>query len=99
MKDVTKFIGLDVSKESISVGVADAGRGEPRFHGNIPNKPEAIRKLMKKLGAPEKLHVCYEAGSTGYGIVRLLLSMGIDCIVVAPTLIPKRAGDRVTTDP
>lgn len=47
-----KIVGLDVSKETISVGVADAGRGEPRFHGNIPNKPEAIRKLMKKLGAP-----------------------------------------------
>jgi transposase len=98
MKDVTKFVGLDVSKETISVGVADAGRGEPRFHGNIPNQPDAIRKLMKKLGNPENLLVCYEAGSTGYGIVRLLLSMGIDCIVVAPTLIPKRAGDRVKTD-
>lgn len=98
MKDVQKFVGLDVSKEMISVGVAEAGRGEPRFHGNIPNQPEAIRKLMRKLGNPEDLHVCYEAGSTGYGIVRFLLSMGIDCIVVAPTLIPRRAGDRVKTD-
>lgn len=76
MKDVQKFVGLDVSKEMISVGVAEAGRGEPRFHGNIPNQPEAIRKLMRKLGNPEDLHVCYEAGSTGYGIVRFLLSYG-----------------------
>ncbi|EZP77231.1 transposase [Parageobacillus genomosp. 1] len=98
MKDVQKFVGLDVSKEMISVGVAEAGRGEPRFHGNVPNNPESVRKLMKKLGNPENLHVCYEAGSTGYGLVRLLLSMGIDCIVVAPTLIPRRAGDRVKTD-
>jgi transposase len=98
MKDVQKFVGLDVSKEMISVGVAEAGRGEPRFYGNVPNNPESVRKLMKKLGNPENLHVCYEAGSTGYGLVRLLLSMGIDCIVVAPTLIPRRAGDRVKTD-
>jgi transposase len=68
MKDIQKFVGLDVSKEMIAVGVADAGRGEPRFHGNTPNHPEAIRKLMKKLGNPENLQVCYEAGSTGYGI-------------------------------
>jgi hypothetical protein len=53
MKHIQKFVGLDVSKEMISVGVADAGREEPHFHGNIPNKPEAIRKLMKKLGNPE----------------------------------------------
>jgi transposase len=98
MKDVQKFVGLDVSKEMISVGVAEAGRGEPRFYGNVPNNPESVRKLMKKLGNPENLHLCYEAGSTGYGLVRLLLSMGIDCIVVAPTLIPRRAGDRVKTD-
>jgi transposase len=98
MKDIQKFVGLDVSKEMIAVGVADAGRGEPRFHGNIPNQPEAIRKLMKKLGNPENLQVCYEAGSTGYGILRFLLSMEIDCIVVAPTLIPRRAGDRIKTD-
>jgi transposase len=98
MKDVQKSVGLDVSKEMISVGVAEAGRGELRFYGNVPNNPESVRKLMKKLGNPENLHVCYEAGSTGYGLVRLLLSMGIDCIVVAPTLIPRRAGDRVKTD-
>ncbi|MGG1680319.1 IS110 family transposase [Neobacillus sp. NRS-1170] len=98
MKDVQKFVGLDVSKEMISVAVADEGRGEPRFHGNIPNNAESVRKLMKKLGNPENLHVCYEAGSTGYSLFRLLFSMEIDCIVVAPTLIPRRSGDRVKTD-
>ena len=98
MKDVTKFVGLDVSKEIFSVGVADAGRGEPRFHGNFPNTPEAIRKLMKKIGSPENLHVCYEAGSYRVWSFRLLLSLGIDCVVAAPTLIPKRAGDRIKTD-
>jgi transposase len=98
MKDVQKFVGLDVSKELISVAVADDGRGEPRFHGNISNNAESVRKLMKKLGNPENLHVCYEAGSTGYSLFRLLFSMEIDCIVVAPTLIPRRSGDRVKTD-
>lgn len=53
---------------------------------------------MKKLGDPENLLVCYEAGSSGYGIYRLLLSMEIECLVVAPSLIPKRSGDRVKTD-
>ncbi|MFF2879187.1 transposase [Gottfriedia sp. NPDC057991] len=98
MKDSQKFIGLDVSKDIISVGIAEEGRGEPRFHGNIQNTPESIRKLFKKLGDPEKLLVCYEAGSCGYCIYRQLLSMDIECIVVAPTLIPRRAGDRVKTD-
>ncbi|WP_189597029.1 IS110 family transposase [Paenibacillus elgii] len=98
MKDYTKFVGLDVSKDSISVAVADAGRGEPRFLGNIPHTLEAIRKLMKKIGTSEQLHVCYEAGPTGYGLFGFLISLGIDCVVVAPTLIPKRAGDRVKTD-
>uniref|UniRef100_UPI0006EC1C87 IS110 family transposase n=1 Tax=Brevibacillus choshinensis TaxID=54911 RepID=UPI0006EC1C87 len=98
MKDVTKFVGLDVSKDTISVAVADDGRGEPRFLGNLPHTPEAIRKLMKKIGSPEHLHVCSEAGPTGYGLFRFLLSLGIDCVVVAPTLIPRRAGDRIKTD-
>jgi transposase len=98
MKDVQKFVGLDASKDTIAVAIADSGRGEPRFHGTIPNKPENIRKLMKSLGDPKNLLVCYEAGSSGYGIYRLLLSMDIECMVVAPTLIPKRSGDRVKTD-
>ena len=47
MKDVQKFVGLDVSKDTIAVAIADLGRGEPRFHSTIQNKPETIRKLMK----------------------------------------------------
>ncbi|MEH7348257.1 IS110 family transposase [Gottfriedia acidiceleris] len=94
MKVGQKFIGLNVSKDII----ADEGRSPSRFHGNIQNTPEAIRKLFKKLGDPEKLIVCYQDGSSGYSIYRQLLSMDIECIVVAPTLIPKRTGDRVKTD-
>lgn len=98
MNDNTKYVGLDVSKEKIAVAIADEGREKPRYWGMVPNNPKAIRKVMEKLGKPEQLEVCYEAGPTGYGLYRLLLSLGIECQVVAPTLIPQRAGDRVKTD-
>ncbi|MCY0876774.1 MAG: IS110 family transposase [Firmicutes bacterium] len=98
MQNTTKYVGLDVSKEMIAVAVADAGREAPRSLGNVENTPEAIRKLMKKIGDSADLEVCYEAGPTGYGIYRQLKVMGISCMVVAPSLIPKRQGDRVKTD-
>ncbi|HDR4572521.1 hypothetical protein ACRS52_14470 [Bacillus cytotoxicus] len=84
MKDTTKYVGLDVSKEKIAVAIADEGREEPRYLGMIPHTPESLRKLIKKLGAVEHLKACYEAGSTGYGIYRLLFSLGVDCAVIAP---------------
>lgn len=98
MKDNTKYVGLDVSKKKIAVAVADAGRSEPRYIGLIDYSVEAIRKVMKKLGEPEQLKVCYEAGPTGYGIFRFLKSLGIDCEVIAPSLIPQKPGSRVKTD-
>ncbi|GMA64859.1 IS110 family transposase [Alicyclobacillus fastidiosus] len=98
MKDSTKFVGLDVSKDSIAVGIADIGRGAPRFFGTITNNPEAIRKLVRQLGNDVQLEFCYEAGPTGYGLYRQLTKMGLSCMVVAPSLIPVRQGDRVKTD-
>uniref|UniRef100_UPI0003658D84 IS110 family transposase n=1 Tax=Paenibacillus ginsengihumi TaxID=431596 RepID=UPI0003658D84 len=98
MKYATKFIGLDVSKEKIAVAVADSGREAPRYLGAIPHKPEAIRKLIKQLGDPSTLSFCYEAGPTGYELYRWIQSMGAACEVIAPSLIPKRAGDQVKTD-
>ncbi|WP_245712472.1 IS110 family transposase [Anaerobacillus alkalilacustris] len=98
MKDNTKFVGLDVSKEKISVAIADQGREKARYYGTIPNTPEAIRKLVKNLGEPENLLVCYEAGPTGYPLYRFFLSLGIECDVIAPSLIPRKSGDRVKTD-
>ncbi|WBL15185.1 IS110 family transposase [Sutcliffiella sp. NC1] len=98
MKDTIKYVGLDVSKEKIAVAIAEEGRGEPRYFGMIPHTPEAIRKLIKKLGKPDTLYVCYEAGPTGYPLYRLLISLGVHCDVIAPSLIPKRPGERVKTD-
>ncbi|WP_338449986.1 IS110 family transposase [Niallia oryzisoli] len=98
MKDTIKYVGLDVHKEKIAVAIAEEGRGEPRYWGVIPHKVEDIKKLVNKLGDPATLRVCYEAGSSGYGLYRLFLSMGIYCAVIAPSLIPKKPGERIKTD-
>lgn len=98
MHDNTKYVGLDVSKEKIAVAIADQGREKPRYYGMIVNTPEAIRKLVDKLGTPENLKFCYEAGPTGYPLYRLFLSLGIECDVIAPGLTPQKPGDRVKTD-
>jgi transposase len=94
----TRFVGLDVHKASIAVAVAGSF-GDPEDHGQIPNDPAAIRKLLDRLGGSEaRLSVAYEAGPTGYALHRQLTTPGIECIVVAPSLIPAKPGDRVKTD-
>jgi transposase len=92
-----RFVGLDVHAETIAVAVADAD-GEARSVGTVPNRPEAIRQLVKKLGPAERLRICYEAGPTGYVIYWQLSQLGARCDVVAPTLVPVKPGDRVKTD-
>ncbi len=99
MKEFSKYVGLDVHKETIAVAVADGTSSEVRFVGEIVNTPEAINKLIKQLKVGDAvLKFCYEAGPCGYGIHRHLTDLGWDCIVVAPSLIPRKAGDRVKTD-
>jgi transposase len=98
MKKV-RFIGLDVHAETITVAVAEPGRtGEVRFVGTIPNRPDSVKKMIKKLRSDGQLRVCYEAGPTGYVLYWQLVELGVQCEVVAPTLIPVRAGDRIKTD-
>ena len=99
MKKNTLFVGLDVHSVFIYVALAEAGRdGEVRAYGRIDNRPGAVAKLMRKLGKKYVLKVCYEAGPCGYVLYWQLVAMGIECQVVAPTLIPQKAGDRVKTD-
>lgn len=99
MKEFSKYVGLDVHKETIAVSIAEAGGGEVRYFGEIANTPEAVAKLARQLAKGDaRLSFCYEAGACGYGVYRQLRELKHDCMVVAPSLIPRKAGDRVKTD-
>jgi transposase len=98
MNDVTtRYLGLDVHKATIAVAVADAG-APPVLHATIANDPGAVRKLINQLKRGGRLVAAYEAGPTGYGLHRQLVDLNVECMVIAPALIPRRAGDRVKTD-
>ena len=94
------FVGFDTAKVKHSVAIADSGRsGEVRFLGEVSSSPATVARLIAKLaGRYQKLHICYEAGPTGYGLYRQMRELGHDCTVVAPSLIPKRPGERVKTN-
>jgi transposase len=98
--DRITHVGLDVHKDGIAVAVAEGGlRSEVREYGRIANPPAVVERLARKFSRDGvRLRFCYEAGPCGYGIQRQLSALGHECVIVAPSLIPKRAGDRVKTD-
>ena len=100
VKSSAIYVGMDVHKDSIDIAIAESGaRGEVRHYGTIGGSvADADRALRKIVADGGKLHVVYEAGPCGYALYRHLAAKGIDCTVVSPSRIPKRAGDRVKTD-
>lgn len=91
------FVGMDVHRDSIAVALLRPDEHVP-LEQTIANTPEALRKQLRRWGDPQTLRVCYEAGPTGYALQRQLAALGIDCAVIAPSLIPTRPGRRVKTD-
>src|SRR4051812_28798237 len=99
MEERTKiFVGLDVHKDSISVGAAEPGRGPARLIGKVAHDVSKLLKVLAKIGSAEELHVVYEAGPTGFGLQRALKERGFVCEIIAPSQIPRRPGDRIKTD-
>jgi transposase len=97
MMKTTRYVGLDVHGETIAAAVGE-GAGKVRSLGQFPNRPEAVRKFIEKLGGPQGLKVCYEAGPTGYALYWQLTKMGVECEVIAPSLIPRKPGEKIKTD-
>ncbi|WP_292374143.1 IS110 family transposase [Mesorhizobium sp.] len=94
------FVGIDVAKLRNAIAIADAGReGEVRFFGEVDASDTSMRRVIQRIAAKfDRVHFCYEAGPTGYGLYRLIRSLGYECMVVAPSLIPRKPGDRVKTN-
>ena len=95
--DVRLWVALDVHKLSIVAAVLPPAGGKPEVC-RIETTEKAIRRFIDRLGGPDGLAVCYEAGPGGFALWRLLRSIGVACDIVAPSLVPVRAGDRVKTD-
>jgi len=99
MKEFSAYVGLDVHKETIAVAVALPGRSEAVYRGEVKNQRRSVMRLIRSLSANgEVLGFCYEAGPCGYGLYREIIETGHDCQVVAPSLVARKAGERVKTD-
>ncbi len=100
MKKIIKYIGLDVHKNSIAIAIAEDGqKRDVSFYGVVNNKMDQLLKFLRKqISKGAELRCVYEAGPCGYNIYRGLSDKGIDCVVVAPSLIPRKSGDRIKTD-
>ncbi|MBG6212046.1 transposase [Labrenzia sp. EL_126] len=100
MEDYSAFVGLDAHKDTVAVVIAEAGRlGEVRFRGTVANEEVRIASLVKKLSRQHGcILVAYEAGACGYSIHRQITGLGHDCVVVAPSRVPKKSADRIKND-
>ena len=94
------FVGIDAAKARNAIAVAEGGRGgEVRYLGEVDASEQAMRRLVARIAAKyDRVHFCYEAGPTGYGLYRLIIGLGYECTVVAPSLVPRKPGDRVKTN-
>lgn len=93
-----RYVGLDVHKDTIAIAVAETGQGEVRSLGNFPSDWPTLQKHLQKIATGYSLKICYEAGPTGYNLYRRLVEAGYDCVVIAPSKVPHKPGDRVKTD-
>lgn len=99
MRSKVRYVGMGVHKETIVIAVADSGRSEARVWKSIPHDGKRLERELKQLSADgARLELCYEAGPTGYTLQRRLTAAGYACQVVAPSLVPQRAGQRIKTD-
>src|SRR5437667_7419974 len=100
MGNRSMFVGVDLHKQTCASSIQEGDRrGEVRNYGVIKSDLEPLDKVVRALRAPNRrLHFVYEAGPCGFGIYRHLTKRGEDCVVVSPSMIPKRSGDRVKTD-
>ena len=101
MEQPTRFVGMDVHKETIVVAVTASGEvGKATAYGTFPNTTAGLGKLVKRLrqAGSGPIKFCYEAGPCGYGVHRTLTRMGEDCTVIAPSMIPRKSGERQKTD-
>jgi transposase len=101
MEQSTRFVGMDVHNDTIVVAVTATGEvGKATAHGTFPNTAAALEKLAKRLrqAGDGPIKFCYEAGPCGYGVHRTLTKLGEDCMVVAPSMIPRKSGERQKTD-
>lgn len=100
MKESIKYVGMDVHKKTVDIAIAEGDRkGEVRHYGTISNDPDSVAKLVRKLiSTGSELRFVYEAGPCGYQLYRYLVGNGLPCTVVAPSLIPRKSGNRIKND-
>jgi len=98
MRSTVRYVGLDVHKDTIVIAVAESGTQPAEIYVTVKNDPATVLSRLRKLGPLSSMIVCYEAGPTGYGLHRFLNAAGVQCHVVAPSMVPTQNGNRVKTD-